>query len=71
MDRSLWAACQTCVRSRASSGEPLLDDVVLGACRIARVERGAEGVTVGLSEADPALVQPGLPLLSGKHSASG
>jgi hypothetical protein len=63
MEGGLSAACQTNVRSRKSSGKRLLDDAVLGARRVGRVERCAEGVTVGLSEANPALVQPGLPLL--------
>jgi hypothetical protein len=63
MDKGVSTPCQIDVRSRASSGTALLDDAVLGARRIGRVERCAEGVTVGLSEADPALVQPSLPLL--------
>jgi hypothetical protein len=71
MDRSLSAACQTNVRLRERSGKQLLDDAVLGARRIGRVERCAEGVTVGPTEADQRSYNQGFRFSSGKHSASG
>jgi hypothetical protein len=65
MDRSFSAACQIVVRSRESSGRPLLEDAVLGARRIGRVECGAKAVPFGLCESDPAADQPLLPLRFG------
>jgi hypothetical protein len=48
MDKGVSIPCQLDVRSRERSGKPLLDDAVLGPCRIGRVECGAKAVTVGL-----------------------
>ena len=62
MDRRVATACQIDVRC-ARAPVRQLDDAVLGARRIGGVERCTKGVTVGLSEADPALVQPRLPFL--------
>ena len=44
MDRHVATACQIDVRLRASSGKALLDDAVLGARRVGRVECGAKAV---------------------------
>ena len=66
MDRRVAASCQTDVRSRRRFSKTWLGGRVLGRPRVGRVQRGAEGGTVGPRETDPALVQPGLPPLLGQ-----
>ena len=51
---------------RGGGAATSLGERVLGRRRIGRVQRGAEDVTVSPGKTDPALIQPGLPLLLGQ-----